>query len=352
MIDYKTLNALINELKTKNTSVDSREFFDRKLGKSKDTFKTWRISIEKLVEDGIAKKLRGNYVIITPKGTDFDGYEPQLSKGMKRVFVSHAYVDRKIAEKLVDKLLVETLGIEKDQIFFTSKRDTGIPSKVAWRDHIKQEIRSSKIFIALITPNYHDSQMCQAEMGAAWVLEKDIFSLYLPPISTKNFSAVIGERQADNLRINEEVTSFIKTLQKDYEKHFSEVKGNAEIEVGIKKFQRALRSILRKDAKELRLEYLDNEKNSTKTNFSIPEFDLDHVKNIARSEYPTDFSMQKYTIDEQESSYKELLQIIEKNKQIPELQGIMERAFSEYPKDYSMVVYTINDQLDSLSKLK
>ena len=352
MIDYKTLNALLDELKRRNTSVDSKEFFDRKLGKSKETIKTHRITVEKIIKDGYAEKLRGNYIILTPEGAEFEGYEPQLKQGMKRVFVSHASKDHKIALKLVEKLLVEAAGVPKSQIFFSAKRDTGIPSKVAWRDHIKQELRSCKIFIALITPSYHKSQMCLGELGAAWVLNKNIYSLYLAPINTENFSAIIGEKQADNLRDNEEVRIFIDSLCKDLERLYSDYSPSTSQEKGVKEFQRGLRSILRKEAKDLGIDYLENGKKNILSPVGMPQLNLEHVKQRARLDYPEDYSMQEHIIKDQQASHTELLELIDKNTVIPEFEGILKRAISDYPNDYSMIVHIVKDQLDALSRLK
>ena len=78
MIDYQTLNSLLKELRRKNTSVDSKRVFEKELGESKETFKTHRLSIEKLAKDGYIDKLRGNYVIITPEGFEFEGYQKKL----------------------------------------------------------------------------------------------------------------------------------------------------------------------------------------------------------------------------------------------------------------------------------
>ncbi len=273
---------------------------------------------------------------------------------MKRVFVSHAYIDRKIAERIVNNLLVETIEIPKTQIFFTSKRDTGIPSRVAWRDHIKEEIRSCQLFIALITPNYHDSEMCQAELGAAWVLDKAIFSVYLPPISTKNFSVVIGERQADNLRKKEEVKSFISTLQKDYNTLFNDSISNFDIDEGIKKFHKSLRSYLRRNASGIGLEYLEksNKRMNIASSIEIPELNLDKIKEKAKQDHPHDYSTQEYLINEENTAYQQLKNIVDSNKDIPEFKGILEGALNDHPNDYSTVVYIVNEQLDSLSRLK
>ena len=104
MIDYSLLNALLTELKRTNTSVDYKLFFERILGKSADTFKQTRLLIEKITdpEDGYAKKTpHGTYVILTPKGAEFEGYKDKKMNNEKKIFISHSSKDAKIVEQVI-----------------------------------------------------------------------------------------------------------------------------------------------------------------------------------------------------------------------------------------------------------
>ncbi|MBD78615.1 MAG: hypothetical protein CL840_06835 [Crocinitomicaceae bacterium] len=261
MINYKVLNELLEELKRTNTSVDSKLFFEKKLGTHKETFKTARLSIEKLVRDGYVDKLGKTYVIITPDGYEFEGYRKGSSKkDEKRIFISHAYKDGKIAERIIDKLLVDTLGISKEEIFFTSTRSTGIKSGKTWKEQIKKNLKECEIFVGLFTPNYHLSEMCHAELGAAWFSDKVIFSLYLAPIQASSFSKVISEKQADNLRRREEVISFLDQMTEEYNKISSKKLQPNDYETGLNLFYRSLRAYLRKEAIKLGIDYEEKAK--------------------------------------------------------------------------------------------
>jgi len=100
----------------------------------------------------------------------------------KKIFLSHAYEDRKIADRIIDKILVPVFELDKRvDIFYTSKRETGIRSSLHWRNKIKSSLINCEIFIALITTNYKQSEMCLGEIGAAWVQKKNLFN-----ISTSN----------------------------------------------------------------------------------------------------------------------------------------------------------------------
>ncbi|MEO9893283.1 toll/interleukin-1 receptor domain-containing protein [Aurantibacter sp.] len=270
----------------------------------------------------------------------------------KKIFLSHSFNDRKIAERIIDKLLVETIKINKSEIFFTSKRETGIRSSKVWREQIREQLLNCNLFIALITPSYHQSQMCQAELGAAWVNGKTIYCLYLPPITTNNFSVVIADRQADNLRNKEEVKSFIEQITDDLNTKYNRKLNISNLDDGLKKFYKSLRAYLRKNASNLGIEYNENSKEKLDNHqILIPEIDMESIKKNAKSEYADDFSMQEYTINEQVDSYAELEKILNNNSHRSELKVIIEKAFREWDKNYSMIVYTIKEQLDSLDRL-
>jgi hypothetical protein len=366
MIDYYLLNELFLELKRKNTSVDYKSFFESKLGKGYETFKTTRLLTDKIVEDGYAKRTpHGNYLIITPKGAEFDGYKEQIKKTKtkrKKLFLSHANADKKIAECIVNKILIDSLGLTKEEIFFTSKRETGIKSSLAWREQIKKHLLDCEIFVALITTNYHKSEMCHAELGAAWVTNKIIYSLYLSPITTKNFSVVVAERQADNLREKEELNSFMEQLTDDFKDNYDKDLNLNNRDLHIQKFQQSLRRYLRKnpnlfeekndsssEEKEIKEEKFEQKNNSL--SIELEELDHNMLKEKSKKEYPDDFSMQEHYIKSQTSAYNELKEIISSNKHILELEMIYKRARGEWKSDYEMVVHEIKEQLESLSRL-
>ncbi len=76
MTDNIKLDNLLNELKQKNTSVDSNEFCDKTWGKSNETFKICRLLSQTLVDAGYATFTQNNsrLILLTGKGAKFKGY--------------------------------------------------------------------------------------------------------------------------------------------------------------------------------------------------------------------------------------------------------------------------------------
>lgn len=167
----------------------------------------------------------------------------------KKIFLSHAYQDRIIANKLIEKLIVPIFILDKEHdIFYTSKRELGIPSSLNWRKRIKKNLCDCNIFIALITSNFKQSEMCLGELGAAWVQNKKIYSLILPPIKYENFSVIVSELQADVLIKKEDIKSFVDSMASELKDRYNiEVKKNIELDLLINNFIRSIKQHLRKN---------------------------------------------------------------------------------------------------------
>lgn len=195
---------------------------------------------------------------LTPKGLEFlqnltkndkliEKDSPQ-SSDFKKIFISHSYLDRKIADKIIDKLLLPILSIEKKDIFYTSNRETGIPISKNWRNKIKITIKESKIYIALITTNFQKSEMCLNELGAAWVLDRTIYPIILPPVSLNNFSLLISDLQALDISNPVDIRSFLDSLKSDLKNVYNlNAKSDINIEEVITKYIKSLRQFLRKN---------------------------------------------------------------------------------------------------------
>lgn len=89
---------------------------------------------------------------------------------VKKVFISHASEDKELVSLFVDKILHNGSGVEYDDIFYTSREDTGVSNGEDIPDSIKKELLNSNIFLMMVSENYRKSEVCLNEMGAAWVL--------------------------------------------------------------------------------------------------------------------------------------------------------------------------------------
>lgn len=106
------------------------------------------------------------------------------------IFISHAVKDKELAEEVVE-LLQTGLNLDVSTIFCSSLPGLGIPAGVHFVNHIKGEIEAPKVVIALLTPNYFESQFCLSELGAAWARSHELLPLIVPPLAFKEVQGVL-----------------------------------------------------------------------------------------------------------------------------------------------------------------
>jgi nucleoside 2-deoxyribosyltransferase len=83
-----------------------------------------------------------------------------------RVFISHSNVDAVFARH-VRNLLVQRLNA---QVFTTEDLSAG----EKWQSKLRNELSSTDVVVALLTPQSADDSWVLHEIGAAWALEKPI----------------------------------------------------------------------------------------------------------------------------------------------------------------------------------
>jgi hypothetical protein len=118
---------------------------------------------------------------------------------VKTIFVSHSQNDKVIVDAFVDLILHGALSIPIDQIFCTSTEGTKIESGADWRNTIKESLLSSKVTFLVITPNFKESEVCQNEMGAAWVTSAFVLPVIVEPINYRTVGILQEPKQIERL---------------------------------------------------------------------------------------------------------------------------------------------------------
>lgn len=284
----------------------------------------------------------------------------------KKIFLSHSYLDKDIATRIVEKLLLKIFLLDKKtDIFYTSKRETGIESSKNWKNYIKNALLDCDVFIALITSNYKNSEMCLGELGAAWILDKPIFPLLIPPVKYENFSTVISDLQADLLINPDDLESFINSFQKQLKSQCEiDIYPNVNIQKCITSFLKSTKSYLQKNpdlfkatspiavkeqnkiAKEEIKEILEN------TDTSVTEEEKKIIKSRSKAEWPDDYSMQEHYIKEQVQALIDIKRLKNEFKNDLEKFKIIDKAIREWPDDYSMQTYIANQEIEAYKRLQ
>lgn len=142
---------------------------------------------------------------------DFENIEEserELEKGVtiSKIFISHSSKDVEIVENFVD--LLETIGLDSNQIFCSSLSGYGIPLGDNFIDKLKTELTNSNtMVIFMLSENFYQSPVCMCEMGATWIQSKEHIPVLIPPFEFKDIDGTLKLTQGfiinDSLKWNE-----------------------------------------------------------------------------------------------------------------------------------------------------
>ena len=107
------------------------------------------------------------------------------------VFVSHAHRDQKIAEALVTFLNMGA-GIEIRDIRCTSFAPSGLQAGADINSALRRDLKRCQYFMPLITANAAESDFVSFEIGAAWVLAKEIVPVVYKLASRQRMPAILS----------------------------------------------------------------------------------------------------------------------------------------------------------------
>lgn len=101
-----------------------------------------------------------------------------------KIFLSHCSSDVKYGNALRDLLM--GLGINKQQLIYTSHPLHKIPTGNNIFDYLKDNINKNIFIIFLWSNEYLKSAACLNEMGAAWICESNYVNVYTPDFDFNN----------------------------------------------------------------------------------------------------------------------------------------------------------------------
>lgn len=161
-----------------------------------------------------------------------------------KIFISHASVNKEYGDALVD--LLRGVGVNEDEIIFTSNIAYGIPIGKNIFNWLKSQISEKPFVVYLLSKEYYSSIACLNEMGAAWIVENEHAILFTPDfdLNSKEFqNGAIDPREIGFYIDNEErVFSFLQHL----EKHFNISKNNVILHQKVKQYVNDINTIKNK----------------------------------------------------------------------------------------------------------
>ncbi len=124
------------------------------------------------------------------------------------IFISHSSEDEKMVTAFIEKILNLGLGILRENIFYTSAKDTGPKSGEDFKKSIKEKIIGATAIIQIITEGYRKSEICLNEMGAAWVLSDNVIPFILEPVRFENVGFIHNTTQILKINVADDLFQF------------------------------------------------------------------------------------------------------------------------------------------------
>ena len=135
-----------------------------------------------------------------------------------KIFISHSSKSANYGNALVN--LLTGIGINGDQIIFTSNDAYGIPIGQNIFDWLKNQIIEKPYVLYLLSPEYYTSVACLNEMGAAWVIENKHTMIFTPNFKLDSYefqNGAIDPREIGFfINNNDKLIAFVDSLRTDY----------------------------------------------------------------------------------------------------------------------------------------
>ena len=140
-------------------------------------------------------------------------YETEQS--INKIFISHSSKDVKVVEEFVD--LLETIGLDSNQIFCSSLSGYGIPLGENFIEKLKTELSlSGSMVIFMLSENFYKSPVCMCEMGATWIQSKEHIPVLIPPFKFEEIDGTLKLTQGfminDSMKWNEFKDKILQTF--------------------------------------------------------------------------------------------------------------------------------------------
>ena len=107
------------------------------------------------------------------------------------VFISHSSKDKAFVEALVE--LLESIGFDESNLFCSSIDGYGIGLGEDVFDTLKRLFLEHELYVLFVhSPRYYNSTVSMNEMGAAWVLRANYYSLLTKDMNYNEMSGVVN----------------------------------------------------------------------------------------------------------------------------------------------------------------
>ena len=122
------------------------------------------------------------------------------------IFISHRSTDKEVADMLVDFFI--TTGIDKKVFFCSSLPGNDVKEKIS--AEIKNNLKTSRINIVVLSRDYYDSAYCLNEAGVIWYNDSTtVIPIALPEINEDNMYGFLNSEYKIRRLDNENDISYV-----------------------------------------------------------------------------------------------------------------------------------------------
>jgi hypothetical protein len=158
-----------------------------------------------------------------------------VSPARSRIFLSHAAVDRPLAELLRDRIV----ELDPTRRVFVASRPGDIRADQEWLPTIQQELAVAEVYIVLLTPNSIARPWVWFETGAAWMSQRTLIAVRAAGLASDEVPLPLSTRQILSLDNPNEAVEIFRAIglqlrdERDFTNRVIEL-GHAAITAGIR----------------------------------------------------------------------------------------------------------------------
>lgn len=202
----------------------------------------------------------------------------------KSIFISHAVKDKAFVNEFVNYLRLAA-NLTTDDIFCCSFEEMGIQAGKYFVDFVKTELKSSKVVISIISPNYLDSEFSLCELGATWLIEDiKFYPILLPPLDYDDQDGILKGLQTIKIGRDKKLSTMIQEITEICETSFKVANCQTKTEDFISQLPTLLKTIpepntckkeeldeIKKELDSFKAEYRELESENVRLNKIIEE---------------------------------------------------------------------------------
>ena len=139
-------------------------------------------------------------------------------KRNRKIFISHSSRNTVITDKFVNML--KKIGVKDNQMYYSSFVETGAKYLDDCFESISKEFKENELMVIfMLSRAFYTSDVCIAEMGAAWVSTENYIPIVLPPLGYDDIKGVIKSTQNGILLTANDISQKLDTLKETIQQY-------------------------------------------------------------------------------------------------------------------------------------